>query len=68
MNCQCGYNYEPQPGESLLSAVKCPSCGRKIKKGETWIKPLGEMNMFEAVKFKGGEKEYLRKRKLKDGY
>lgn len=67
-SCQCGYIHQIQPGERSLSAVPCPKCGRTIRKGETWMMPIGDMNPLEAVKFAGREERYLKKRKLKDGY
>lgn len=66
--CECGYTYHPKEGERKLSSITCPKCKRKIKKGETWIMPVGEMNMLEAVKSEGRETKYLRDRKMKHGY
>lgn len=66
--CECGFNYEPSPGEASLSSMTCPKCRRTIKKGETWIKHIGSLNMFEAKKVEGRELSYLKQRKLKNGY
>lgn len=68
LSCECGFVYHPTEAERSLSSITCPQCRRKIVKGETWIVPIGEMNMFEAVKADGMEEEYLKQRKLKNGY
>jgi PHP family Zn ribbon phosphoesterase len=68
LNCECGFNYNPTEAEKSLASITCPNCKRKIKKGETWIHPIGEMNMLEAKKAEGRELEYLRQRKIKNGY
>ena len=68
LSCECGFVYHPTEAERSLSSIQCPKCKRKIVKGETWIYPLGEMNMYETVKNDGREIEYLKQRKLKHGY
>ena len=66
--CECGYKYEEQPGEKCLSAIICPNCKRKMKRGETWLRKLGDMTVLEAKENEGKEGEYLKKRMLRDGY
>ncbi|HDK42241.1 MAG TPA: hypothetical protein ENH35_02990 [Candidatus Moranbacteria bacterium] len=68
LTCECGYIRELTEAEKNVSAVICPKCKRTIRKGETWLKSIGAMNMFEAVKYQGRETKYLEKRRMKDGY
>lgn len=68
MTCECGFTYHPEEGEKSLSSMLCPKCKRKMIKGETWIKPLGGMNMLEAVKHNGRESKFLKERQIKNGF
>lgn len=68
ISCECGNVYHAQAGEKSLTAFICPQCGRKMKKVETWIMPLGDMTVLEASKCQGSEDKYLKQRKLKNGY
>lgn len=68
LSCECGYVHHLQPGERSVSTLPCPKCGRTIRKSETWIMPIGNLNPLEAKKFQGEEERYLKQRKLKNGY
>lgn len=67
LKCDCGEIYHPDYAEKNLVSRKC-KCGRIMRKAETWIKPIGELNMLEAKRFQGKEAEYLKNRKLRDGF
>lgn len=68
LTCDCGYTHQLELGERNLTSLLCPKCGRKIKRSETWIMPIGNLNMLEEKHFQGNEAEYLKKRRLKHGF
>lgn len=68
ISCECGNTYHPEAGEKSLTAFICAQCGRKMKKVETWIMPLGDMTVLESSRCGENTAKYLTNRKLKNGY
>ena len=68
LNCECGFIYHPTEAERSLTSKTCPQCKRRMVKQETWLHPIGNMNMLETVRNDGREVEYLKQRKMKHGY